>query len=350
MLRGSEKFGPYTRSELKAMATAGNVVSGDLIWKEGLKAAVRADTLPDLSFAEPSYDNGSANAGGNPYRAPGAAVADVHHSAPGSFGTEARRVPAGHGSQWLGEAWDIFKQSWLTWTMALVVMWVCLGIVAMVPVLGSIAQALLSPVFAGGLIAMAHATSNGESADINHLFDGFRQKFGPLVVLGLINIGLMLALAVVVLIAFFMVLGVGVLGNLHNPAALLNGSTLVGIWFIMVILVIGIALFASANWLAPSLIMLSNMSPTDALGSSFRASWRNWLPGLNLAWRLVLIGLGAVILVSAPSVAAYILVSSKVLGFLIGGIMALVFGITFLAFVPISTYTSFRDLYGHGEY
>ena len=111
------------------------------------------------------------------------------------------RVTVGRGWGWIVEGWRLFAKAPGIW---LLIMLIYLGIsmvLSFIPFLGPLAYALLAPVLAGGMLYGAAALDRGESLEIGHLFQGFKDqdRMGPLVVLGLISLA---AGALMVLVVF----------------------------------------------------------------------------------------------------------------------------------------------------
>ena len=92
----------------------------------------------------------------NPYQGPRAPVVAQDDIA--EVG-RARARPLGHGWLWWKQAWRITVSNWGQWSLAvLVLMAVLMGISLsslLVPLLGNLVPALLSPVFAAGVFDLA---------------------------------------------------------------------------------------------------------------------------------------------------------------------------------------------------
>src|SRR5262249_5675238 len=54
LTRNGEKYGPYSVPQLKQLATKGNLVPDDLLWREGLPAWVKASTVGEVFPRPPS--------------------------------------------------------------------------------------------------------------------------------------------------------------------------------------------------------------------------------------------------------------------------------------------------------
>lgn len=212
-----------------------------------------------------------------------------------------RTVAPGHGAAWWSEGWRLFTPAVGVWLLVLLIL-IALHIVAsVIPVVGSVAMQVLNPVFIGGLMLGCRAIDRGNPLTLGHLFAGFSQRTGPLVMVGLIYTGL--ALLIVALVAAMMVALFGVaifrmLTGAVDPSqtgiALDSAvvAVLLGVLFILLLLLP----LVMAVWFAPALVMLGGLSPGAALAASFRGCLRNIVPFLLYG----LIGLGLAIVASIP--------------------------------------------------
>jgi len=241
---------------------------------------------------------------------------------------EPRSLPAGTGASWWGEGWRIFSVSPWWWILIVIVFLVINVILLIIPIIGSLAYSLLFPVFVGGLMLGCHGLARGEPLALGHLFAGFQGgRFGPLIVLGLIGLGLGIAYAIVLGIVGAITLGTSVLAAMAmgggDPTAMagvvgkMGGGLAI---FGLIALVLGV-LFFMAFWLAPALVAVQGVAPTSAVGMSFRGSMRNI--GALIVYLLCYIGLA--IVASIP------------------------FGLGWLVLGPMlvgSTYAAWRTIYG----
>src|SRR4051812_18204674 len=100
------------------------------------------------------------------------------------FVAAGRTVPAENGWKWIVEGWKLFKRQPVMWIL-LTVAYIAISIVlAVIPVLGSVASMVLSPVFIAGMMAGCRAQDEGGELKIEHLFAGFRSRFGTLLTIG----------------------------------------------------------------------------------------------------------------------------------------------------------------------
>jgi hypothetical protein len=252
----------------------------------------------------------------NPYAAPSAHVADVSTAVlDGQFIEGGRSVPSGHGWQWIADGFDLFKRAPLVWILNLVILLVIIVVLAFIPLLGGLAINLLFPVFFGGLMLGCHALMNGEPLEVAHLFAGFREKAGPLVLLGLLYLVGAIIIGVVV----------GVFFGFGLVAAIFTGGGQSGINVLMVLMMALLMLALSiplvmAIWFAPALVVFHDLQPFDALKQSFLGCLKNIVPFLVYG----------------------------IISLVIGFVAAIPFGLGWLVWAPTligSVYAGYRDIY-----
>jgi len=203
---------------------------------------------------------------------------------------------------------------WIGLTVVALIIMIVLGII---PLVGSLALAVLGPVFAGGVMIGCRALSEGGELEFAHLFAGFRDKFGALAAVGALNLAAQIVIMLVVTLItgasmFAMFAGGG--GEVRNPGAAMGLLLAV---LIMLALMVPVWM---AVWFAPALVALNGRGAVEALKESFSGSLKNIVPFL----------LYGVVLMIASVVAAIPL------------------GLGYLVLVPViigSLYTSYRDIY-----
>lgn len=210
----------------------------------------------------------------DPYAAPKAHVADTPGSPmEGNFEPEGRAVSAGNGWTWITAGWDIFKQQPGMWILVVIIFLALMVLAGMIPIV-NLVVGLLGPVFVGGLMIGCRAMEEGGELEVGHLFAGFREHAGKLVLVGLFNVGAWLLVAVLI----FLLAGGGVFAMRHTGAELVAGATgavlggLIG-------LALGIPIYM-AIWFAPALIAVSGMEVGPALKASFFGCLKNVVPFL----------------------------------------------------------------------
>ena len=228
-----------------------------------------------------------------------------------------RQLAGGDGAAWWGESWRIFCAAPAMWIGIFVIF--CLLSIAMmfVPLIGSFAQTVLTPVFAGGLMLGCHALAKGRPLTIGHLFQGFQAgRFAPLVMLGLLWLAMLFVVAIVTVGIIFLTLGARGLTALMDlgTASQLDITTLASIGasvsIAALIALLVLLLAAMAYWFAPALVVLNAEPPIAALQKSFAASWRN--VGAFLLYGLIMLGLA--IVASIPFGLGWLVLGPMVIG------------------------------------
>jgi uncharacterized membrane protein len=191
---------------------------------------------------------------------------------------EPRALPAGAGLSFWTEAWRIFSASPGVWILILVVFVVIALVLSAIPVIGSIAHAVLTPILAGGVMLGCHALARGEPLSLAHLFEGFQKgRFAPLAILGLILLAMWIGFFVVALVGTLLTVGVSgfnVFALESDPLAIAGSVGVSLIALALVLLVLGCLIFM-ATWFAPALVVLNGEEPVAALRKSFAACWSN---------------------------------------------------------------------------
>ena len=190
------------------------------------------------------------------------------------------------GAEWLIEGFDYFRRSagaWIGTTIILIVINVASGII---PVAGFLIMQILTPVFIGGLMLGCREIGNGGMLQVNHLFAGFNQNVGNLIVLGLIyTIGTLFILMSMVLVVFITI-GMDVISNI-----VIDNSTLLidhlhnaqYVRSVLLALLIGLSLYTPllmAFWFAPALIVFDEQQPVQSMKNSFLGCLKNIMPFL----------------------------------------------------------------------
>ncbi len=212
----------------------------------------------------------------NPYQPPSVIVQDAE-GAPeqGNFVPEGRAVSSERGLAWVTEGFRMaFAQfgPWLLITIILTVFYLVISLTG----IGIVLNALL-PVFMGGVLIGARRQAEGGTIEIGDLFAGFKEKFGPLVVVGILVLVLSVALTFIVLVPFVGVSMFSAMMTGNERAAL--GA--IGALFLAIPLILLISMVVTACWwLAPALIVFHDIPPIEAMKRSFTATLRNWAPVL----------------------------------------------------------------------
>jgi uncharacterized membrane protein len=242
----------------------------------------------------------------DPYAAPKAPVADTPGvPIEGNFIPDGQSVPAANGWSWIVAGWGLFKQQPGMWILVVVIMIALMVVLGIIPLV-NLLVALIGPVFVGGLMIGCRAIEEGGALEIGHIFAGFREHTGKLILVGLFNIGAWL----LVMLVIFLLVGGSVFAMRTagaDPAAGAASAALAGL--------IGLAI-----WFAPALITLNGMDVGAALKASFFGCLKNIMSFLVYG----ILGFVLAIVASIPIMLGW-----------------LVLGPVFIA----SVYTGYRDIF-----
>lgn len=210
----------------------------------------------------------------NPFSAPAARVSDVANEEEGALLDEANRVEAGRGLSWVGEGWSLYREAPGMWVGLILILGVIFIVLSMVP-LANMLTSLVMPVFAGGLMLGCRDLERGETLELGHLFAGFKSHFGQLLLAGVIYGVATFAIMAVVMLAMVGSAGLAVMTG-GQPA----GANPMSVILAVLVATALIMPLSMAIWFAPALIVLHDLSATEAMTRSFKGGLRNILPFL----------------------------------------------------------------------
>jgi uncharacterized membrane protein len=211
---------------------------------------------------------------------PGSAEAD-----PGlRLALPARRVPVGHGWDWIARGWKLFTRAPLMWIVSLLILVVAAVVMNFIPLIGGLAFHVLNAAIAAGFIVACRSLELGNEFELEHLFAGFRTHFGSLLVVGLLFLAGEAAIFLVfVAFAGFPLIGVAMSGDAQEIATRVMASLMTIALGGLVALALLVPLMA-AIWFAPALVVLHGVGPVEAMKQSFIGCFRNF-------WSLFVYGL-----------------------------------------------------------
>jgi hypothetical protein len=228
-----------------------------------------------------------------------------------------RAVEAGRGWTWIADGFGLFKKAPGMWIALVIVLFVILVVLVFIPLLGAVATFLLMPLFLGGLMLGCRALQGGGELELGHLFAGFKEHTGNLIVLGALSI----AGWIIVMLPVIAIVGAGaIFGMMRGDAAgaAAMGGSFVLAWLVAMALSIPIYM---ALWFAPALVVLRGLAPVAAVKESFFGCLKNVVPFLIYGIVLLVLGIVAAIPLG--------------LGWLVLGPVAIA-----------SIYVAYRDIYG----
>ncbi len=255
----------------------------------------------------------------NPYATPQADLIDPDDDSE----AEPEKVPAGNATAWLGRSYWHFKQNPFAWIFALVIFIALSMTFALVPFIGVLVVYFFSPVVMAGFSLGAQEQDQGGDFRVGHLFAGFSQNFGTLVMVGV----LYLLFIILIVAVFGGIMAVATAGSstldLNNQKAIIISMGAIGL-ILMLLAVMLIIFVAMAYYYAPTLVALDNMSALEAMKMSLKGCLKNWLALL------------------VYSILAFLL--------LLAGMIPVMLGL--LVVIPMlqaSVYVSYRDIFHHQD-
>lgn len=233
--------------------------------------------------------------------------------------TGPERVSPGHGLAWIVRGWWHFKSNPFAWILAFVV-WILMAVVvSLIPILGPILVNLAMPVVSAGFVIGCRAQDDGEDFSVGHVFAGFSNNAGTLVLVGVIYFGLMF-----LLIGLMMAASLGMMGmnaemmEAQDPAMLMAAAPGIAVAVLFgTLLMIPVMM---AYIFAPALVVLNDMKAIEAMKLSFIGCMKNLLS----------------------------LTVFSLLAFLLMFIGSIPFGLGLLLVMPILTaslYAAYQDIY-----
>jgi uncharacterized membrane protein len=254
----------------------------------------------------------------NPYAAPAAPVADLSRAADDGHLIEGgRAVPAGHGWQWIVDGFNLFKLNPGVWILNLIILFAISFVGALIPIIGGLLLQLLYPVFVGGLMLGCRALMHNEPLEVGHLFAGFRDKAGQLILVAVLYLVGAVVIALVVGVGF----GFSMFAVMSKGGAAANFSLLV--LMVLVIMALFVPLLM-AVWFAPALVVFHDLQALDAMKKSFSGCLKNIVPFLVYG----IIGLFIGILATIPLLLGWLIWGPTIVG---------------------SLYASYRDIFVQPE-
>jgi hypothetical protein len=227
----------------------------------------------------------------NPYSPPSSRVADhVDPPAPDvaeSFIPYGRRVPAGHGATWIGDAWRLLRAQAGKWIVAMLLIAVVYIVISLIP-FSSLFSPFLWPFVAAGIIAACDKQRRTGTFELNTFTEGPGRYAAPLLTIGGMYLLSVLALFVSVAVALgmqFAMKTVLSVGGRPDPSMVFSPAY----GMAMLVYLAVVLPLSAATFLAPALITLHGIPALTAMKMSFFASFKNVASGL--VFSLCVVGL-----------------------------------------------------------
>lgn len=343
-----ERKGPVDSATFSALIKSGDITKLTLVWNQTmtdwtLLKDVDHEDIPKQETPEeqPPKVQTPVAASSDPYAAPRSDITPRSSSDNAGF-SEPQRVPVGNVITWITNAFSLFTRNPFKWLLALFLAFVIMGVLSLIPFLGSLITMFLYPVILGGFMIGAKAQDDGEDFTIGHMFAGFSNNFGQLVLFGFLYFVSFLLIFIVAGVLMAVTVGFSGLADMGNAGANpFDAFPIAMILIILVFIMLTIPVMMM-YWFSPALIAINNIPAFTAMMKSFRACLTNFVPFLVygligfILWAVLfgIMGIVAAIFSSMGDAATAIAV---IVMFLVMIIVAPV-GI-------ISIYTSYRDIF-----
>lgn len=181
----------------------------------------------------------------------------------------------GSGWTWIAQGFRLFKKSPGGWILMLIVGLIIMIGLNFIPVIGQVFGMLTTYVWLGGIMLGCRDQELGKPMTVEHLFAGFSNNVGKLILLSVIMTAISMAVMFAALgsLYFSMLTGdtVGSQEMASDPMGVVLSFLIAMLFLIPVIM---------AVWFAPALIVLNNLSIGQAIKLSFTGCLKNILPFL----------------------------------------------------------------------
>ena len=210
----------------------------------------------------------------NPYQTPEAELETA--SMPGEFNLgQPKSVSPGRSWGWIADGFGYFKKSPGAWIGASVVWGVLVIVLNLIPLIGQLAFLLTAYVWVAGFMLGCREQDEGKAFRFNHLFAGFSNKVGKLILFSVL-------VGVISTVVMFVTMGSMLFSMMTgDPAAsqeMMNNFTGVLLSFLFAMLLL--LPLMMAVWFAPALIVLNDVSIGEAMKLSFIGCLKNIVPFL----------------------------------------------------------------------
>ncbi|GAA5111235.1 BPSS1780 family membrane protein [Alloalcanivorax gelatiniphagus] len=231
------------------------------------------------------------------------------------------KITVGQAMSWIGDGMKLVSGHWGVVIGALLVIFLLATVVQFVPLIGPLAQPFLMTLLYGGLVKMFHRIDTTGQSDFTDLFAGFSQRTGPLLLLSLAQLGVFIAIGLLVGVGVLMFAGTGAAMSQGMDPGLASGGMSVGVLLMALLGLAVMVLVAFLFYFTVPLVMLTDTGPGRAMALSFKACTANLAP-------ILIYGLVAMVIVALGAIPA-------LLGWLF--VMPILAGAFYLSFKQILT-------------
>jgi uncharacterized membrane protein len=170
-----------------------------------------------------------------------------------------------------GRGWNNFKTDPLTWVLVVVIFFLISLVLNLIPLLGGVVVAVISPALVAGFMKIAHDIEQGEKVGVGHLFQPIQdsRRRVPLLLLGLVALLATVVMAVLMAVFVGSAVQIGAAGDAVSMP--LAG---VGFFGIIVIFLMYLVIFAMLAFSIP-LVYFRDVELGDAIVGSIKGTIAN---------------------------------------------------------------------------
>jgi hypothetical protein len=177
---------------------------------------------------------------------------------------------------WLAEGFRIARASPVLWLVAILGCADLATLFELVPPLRVLAV-LVGPLLAAGLVLMQERSSNARPWSIRETMEAVNVHRNALLAIGLCGAAVACAGQLISFAAFHVSMKASVTPNgMHDLTIVYGAHNGTGNALEPLVDFLAYAVAASLVWFAPTLVVLNNVSPLNAMAASLRAVVRNW--------------------------------------------------------------------------
>ncbi len=188
---------------------------------------------------------------------------------------EIRTMPLSRGWGLFRRGWNSFTKDWVTWVLSFVIFFVISIVLNLVPLIGGLVMAVITPALVAGFMKIAHDLEAGETVGVGHLFQPIQdhERRVPLLLLGLV------ALLASVVLAVVLALFVGGAAHMGGAAGGMGEPMVfplagIGFFGLIVLLLLYLVIFAVLAFSIP-LVYFRGLEIAEAIPASVRGTLLN---------------------------------------------------------------------------
>ncbi len=187
---------------------------------------------------------------------------------------EIRTMPLSRGWGLFGRGWNSFKADWVTWVLSFVIFFVISIVLNLVPLIGGLVMAVITPALVAGFMKIARDLEAGETVGVGHLFQPIQdhERRVPLLLLGLV--ALLAAIVMTVVVALFIGGAAHMAGNGGMGQTMAFPLAGVGFFGLIVLVLLYLLIFAVLAFSIP-LVYFRGLAIGDAIGASVKGTLLN---------------------------------------------------------------------------